>query len=83
MKNGKKRLSNSKLLSCVILGITTLLTSFAISKELEGVATAVWSTGIPSAVGLYINKQFQDRKWGEIMNTDNTTNNGANQYRKT
>jgi len=48
--------------------ITTLLTTFAIHKGLEGIGVAVWSTGIPSAVGLYANKQYQLRKIKELEN---------------
>ena len=71
MSNVKTKLSRSKLLSFIILGITTILTAYGIYSNLEGVATAIWSTGVPSSVGLYINKQFQDRKWGEITNKNN------------
>lgn len=67
-----KKYSRSKVMAWSILSITTILTAYSISKELEGVATAIWSTGVPSAVGLYINKQFQDRKWAEINNKENT-----------
>lgn len=52
----------------VLLVITTLLTTYAIYNKLEGIGVAIWSTGIPSAVGLYINKQYQLRKEKEIKN---------------
>ena len=60
--------NKSKKFAIGIAVVTTLLTAYAINQGLEGIGTAIWSTGIPSAVGLYINKQFQDRKWGEINN---------------
>lgn len=60
--------SNSKKMSWVLLVITTLLTTYAIYNKLEGIAVAIWSTGVPSAVGLYINKQYQLRKEKEIRN---------------
>jgi len=66
--------SNSKKLAYLLVGVTSILTSFAIYKSLEGIGTAIWSTGIPSAIALYANKQFQDRKWGEI-NKDNKNGN--------
>lgn len=58
--------SNSKKLAWVIVGITTILTAYAIYNKLEGVAVAIFSTGIPAAVGLYINKQYQLRKEYEL-----------------
>lgn len=61
-----KRRNRSKLLTWVIVGITTLLSGYAIYSKLEGAAVAFWSTGIPSAIALYANKQYQDRKWGEL-----------------
>ena len=63
-----RRISNSKKMSWVLLVITTLLTSYAIYNKLEGIGVAIWSTGVPSAVGLYANKQYQLRKEKEIKN---------------
>ncbi|NLK09658.1 MAG: hypothetical protein GX317_01665 [Staphylococcus equorum] len=62
------RISNSKKMAWLLVIITTLLTAFAIHKKLEGVGIAIWSTGIPSAVGLYANKQYQLRKIKELEN---------------
>lgn len=62
------RISNSKKMSWLLLVITTLLTTYAIYSKLEGVGVAIWSTGVPSAVGLYANKQYQLRKEKEIRN---------------
>ena len=68
MKIGKMRISNSKKMAWVLVVISTLLTTYAIYNKLEGIGVAIWSTGIPSAVGLYINKQYQLRKEKEIRN---------------
>ena len=68
MKIGKMRISNSKKMAWVLVVISALLTTYAIANKLEGVGVAIWSTGIPSAVGLYINKQYQLRKEKEIRN---------------
>lgn len=65
---GKMRISNSKKMAWVLVVISTLLTVFAIANKLEGIGVAIWTTGIPSAVGLYINKQYQLRKEKEIRN---------------
>lgn len=65
-KQNTRKYGKSKIMAWSILAVATILTAYSISKELEGVATAIWSTGIPSAVGLYASKQFQDRKWAEI-----------------
>ena len=62
------RISNSKKMAWVLVIITTLLTTYSIYNKLEGIAVAIWTTGIPSAVGLYINKQYQLRKEKEIRN---------------
>lgn len=61
-----QKYSNSKKLAWTLVFITTLLTGYAIYQKLEGVAVAIWSSGIPSAVGLYINKQYQLRKEYEL-----------------
>ena len=68
MKIGKMRISNSKKMAWVLVVISTLLTVYSIYKSMEGIGVAIWSTGIPSAVGLYINKQYQLRKEKEIRN---------------
>lgn len=60
--------SKSKKMAWFLVIITTLLTAFAIANKLEGIGVAIWTTGIPSAVGLYINKQYQLRKEKEIRN---------------
>lgn len=62
----QRKYSNSKKLAWVLVTITTLLTTYSIYKELEGIAAAIWSTGIPSSIGLYINKQYQLRKELEV-----------------
>lgn len=61
-----KKTSGSKKLAKWLVGIATALTGFAIYQGLEGVAISIWTTGIPAAIGLYANKQYQDRKWAEI-----------------
>lgn len=61
----------SKRLVWTIVGMTFALTAYALFRELEGAAMALWSAGIPAATALYANKQFQDRKWGEIKATQN------------
>lgn len=60
--------SKSKKMAWFLVIITTLLTTYSIYNKLEGIGVAIWSTGIPSAVGLYINKQYQLRKEKEIKN---------------
>lgn len=60
--------SKSKKMAWFLVIITTLLTAYSIYNKLEGIGVAIWSTGIPSAVGLYINKQYQLRKEKEIKN---------------
>ena len=60
--------SKSKKMAWFLVIITTLLTVYSIYKSMEGIGVAIWSTGIPSAVGLYINKQYQLRKEKEIRN---------------
>ena len=70
------RISNSKKMAWVLVVISTLLTVFAIANKLEGIGVAIWTTGIPSAVGLYINKQYQLRKEKEIKN-DKTYSNSS------
>ena len=60
--------SKSKKLAWVLVIITTLLTAYSIYKSMEGIGVAIWSTGIPSAVGLYANKQYQLRKIKELEN---------------
>lgn len=72
------RRNQSKKIAKVILGATILLVGFSIYMKLEGAATGIWATGVPSAVALYMNKQYQDRKWGEIeSNMKPIENNNA------
>ena len=61
-----KRRNQSKHIAKILLGATIALTGFSIYMKLESIGAAIWATGIPSAVALYMNKQYQDRKWGEI-----------------
>lgn len=60
--------SKSKVFSIIIYITTVLITIYAIFKGLEGVASAVFSTGVTASTGLYINKQYQLRKEKEIKN---------------
>ena len=64
----QRKYSNSKKLAWFLVSITTILTTYSIYKELEGIAVAIWSTGIPSSIGLYVNKQYQLRKELEFLN---------------
>jgi hypothetical protein len=61
-----KNYSRSKLYAWYIGIITTLLTAFAIYNKLEGVASAIFTSGFGFSVGLYANKQYQERKKQEI-----------------
>lgn len=61
-----KKMSGSKKMAWLLLAITTLLTTYSIYSSMEGIGVAIWSLGIPSAVGLYANKQYQLRKEYEI-----------------
>ena len=70
--------SKSKKMAWFLVIITTLLTVYSIYKSMEGIGVAIWSTGIPSAVGLYINKQYQLRKEKEIRNEKKYSNNMYN-----
>lgn len=61
-----RKMSGSKKMAWLLLAITTLLTTYSIYSSMEGIGVAIWSLGIPSAVGLYANKQYQLRKEHEI-----------------
>jgi len=61
-----KKMSGSKKMAWLLFAITTLLTTYSIYSSMEGIGVAIWSLGIPSAVGLYANKQYQLRKEYEI-----------------
>ena len=61
-----KKMSGSKKMAWLLIAITTLLTTYSIYSSMEGIGVAIWSLGIPSAVGLYANKQYQLRKEYEI-----------------
>lgn len=61
-------LSRSKVFSIIMYVTTVLITVYAIYKGLEGVASAVFSTGVTASTGLYVNKQYQLRKEKEINN---------------
>lgn len=54
--------TGSRTMAWTILGTTILLTGFAIAKSMEGIASTIFVTGIPSAIGLYINKQWTELK---------------------
>jgi len=58
--------SRSKKYAISIGIATVLLTGFAIFKDMEGVASAIFSTGIGASVALYANKQYQLRKEKEL-----------------
>lgn len=58
----RRKFSNSKKMAWTIIIISTILTTYSIYHGLEGIGVAIWTSGIPSGVGLYINKQFQMRK---------------------
>ena len=63
--------SRSKIMAWAIFVSTVLLTGFSISQSLEGPASTIFVTGIPSAVGLYLGKNYNDRKWSEFSNKSN------------
>lgn len=62
--------TGSRKLAWVITALATILTGYAIHEGLEGIGVAIWTTGIPAAVGLYANKQYQERKVKEIEKND-------------
>jgi hypothetical protein len=53
-----KNYSRSKIYAWYIGIVTTLLTAFAISHKLEGVASAIFTSGFGFSVGLFIPLQF-------------------------
>ena len=59
--------SRSKIMAWAIFVSTVLLTGFSIFMNLEGTASTIFVTGIPSAVGLYLGKNYNDRKWAEAV----------------
>lgn len=61
-----KRKNQSKKIAKILLGATIALTFYSIFKGTETLGASIWATGIPSAVALYMNKQYQDRKYKEI-----------------
>ena len=61
-------MSRSKIFSIIIYATTVLITGYAIYKGLDGVASAVFSTGVTASTGLYVNKQYQLRKEKELNN---------------
>lgn len=58
--------TGSRKLAWAITMLATALTAYSIHKGLEGLGVAIWSVGIPAATGLYVNKQYQERKTKEI-----------------
>jgi hypothetical protein len=60
--------SKSKRFAWALLAIATMLSVLAMFLKMEGAAVAFWSTSIPSAVLLYSNKQYQERKKMELQN---------------
>ena len=64
----------SRRLSWYIAITTTGLTILAILHGMEGAASALFTAGTGSAVGIYANKQYQERKNAEIIEKGN--NNG-------
>ena len=57
-----KRITTSRKLAIAIVVGTFLLTGICALKGLEGLGTAIWSTGIVTGPALYANKQHQERK---------------------
>lgn len=62
----KYKYSRSKKFAWTILGIGSLLTGISLSLRMEGAAVAIWSTAVTSAVAMYANKQYQERKKIEV-----------------
>ena len=58
----KYRYSKSKIMSWALIVLAFFLTCVAIVSKMETAAIAFWSATVPSAVALYANKQYQDRK---------------------
>lgn len=54
--------SRSKKMAWYIVIITPLLVIFAILKDMEGLASAIFSTGITAGAGLYGLKLHNQRK---------------------
>ena len=68
------RTSGSKKFAWTVLFLATMLSGTALYLKQEGAAMAFWSTGVPSAVALYANKQHQDRKKLEIEKSNRNGN---------
>ena len=66
MKYKKMKYSRSKLFAICIFLVTTIITAYAITLKMEGVASAIFSTGVTASTALYVNKQIQLRKEKEI-----------------
>jgi len=66
MKNRTIKESNTRKVVWAGLALTGLLVSFAIHKNMEGAASAMFVAGIGSTFGLYGNKHIQERKSDEI-----------------
>jgi hypothetical protein len=54
--------TGSRTMAWSLFVTTVLLTGFAIYKDMEGLASTVFITGVPSAVALYMNKQWTEVK---------------------
>lgn len=63
--------SRSKIMAWVILLMTGTLTALSIVKGMEGPASAIFLAGVPSAITLYLGKNYNDRKWSEFSNKSN------------
>lgn len=60
------RKNKSKKFAMILVGITAILTFYALHQKLESASGLIFGAGVPSAIALYMNKQHQDRKWGEL-----------------
>lgn len=59
--------SRSKVFAIVIFFVSSILTAVAIFLKMEGVSSAIFSTGVTSSTALYANKQYQLRKEKEAL----------------
>ena len=48
---------------------------YAVYQGLEGAAVAFYSTGIPAAIALYANRQYQNRKYEELKTVSSKNSN--------
>ena len=57
-----KNQTGSKIMAWCLFATSAFLTFYAVHKDMEGLAQTIFITGIPSAVALYVNKQWTEYK---------------------